>query len=376
MQPPPLRSLPLGSVVVIALVAFFLGSMFSSRSADSRAVLQATDTALPLYAPAPSSQLPPQHAAVAHPAPALPASQASGAHPASAGPASPATHFVTGPAALRSPSTWCTHNPFLSSWGADNFLKAAEALVSSRGSLTRLALGEKYHAPAWAKFDVAPPLQRCSPVSRYPLKLADPMTWDDGGKLFCDIPTLKPGCVVYSLGSAGDFRFEQSMVEATPCEIFTFDCTMPSAPDTSFSPRVHFHPICLGKADDVRAKYRSLSSIAAQFGHTTIHLLKMDIEGYETEVVEALFNQATSADAAVATPLLSLLPMQFNIEVHWSVAMPDLAWSTSKGAAGMEAGDLALLWVQLTDLGYVPITRENNLECPHCAEFTMVRAFC
>jgi hypothetical protein len=31
--------------------------------------------------------------------------------------------------------------------------------------------------------------------------------------------------------------------------------------------------------------------------------------------------------------------MQFNIEVHWSVAMPDLAWSTSKGAAGMEAGD-------------------------------------
>ena len=56
--------------------------------------------------------------------------------------------------------------------------------------------------------------------------------------------------------------------------------------------------------------------------------------------------------------------------------MPDLAWSTAAGSAGLGAAELALPWVQLSDLGYVPITRENNLQCPHCAEFTLVRAFC
>ena len=251
--------------------------------------------------------------------------------------------------------------------------------MSSRGSLVHLALGEKYHAPAWAKFDVAPPLQDCKPLARYPQQFADPLQWDDGGKLLCNVPALKPGCVIYSLGSAGDFRFETSMHASSPCEIFTFDCTPLAAGPQSLDqlkdfPRIHFYPYCLGNGDDRTAKYRSLSSLAAEFGHTEIVLLKMDIEGFENPVVEALYNQAVHN--STASTVLALLPAQFNIEVHWSVAMPDLPWSTLAGAAGLEAGDLAMIWVQLSDLGYVPITRENNLQCPHCAEFTMVRAFC
>ena len=294
-------------------------------------------------------------------------------------PPPPPSPFTLGLAAFRSPATWCTSNPFLTGWGSSEFTAAAESLVASRGSLVRLALGEKYHAPAWAKFDVAPPLQNCAPLSRYPLNFADPLQWDDGGKLLCNVGALELGCVIYSLGSAGDFRFEMSMHASSPCEIFTFDCTPLAAGAQSLDaikpyPRIHFHPICLGSSDDPASQYRSLSSIAAQFGHTKIVLLKMDIEGFENPVVEALYNQA--AHNATSKVLLSLLPAQINMEVHWSVAMPDLAWSTRAGAAGLEAGDLAMIWVQLSDLGYVPITRENNLECPHCAEFTMVRAFC
>jgi len=43
---------------------------------------------------------------------------------------------------------------------------------------------------------------------------------------------------------------------------------------------------------------------------------------------------------------------------------------------GLSSGELALFWRQLADLGYVPVSREDNKWCAWCAEFTVVRAFC
>jgi hypothetical protein len=46
----------------------------------------------------------------------------------------------------------------------------------------------------------------------------------DGGKLICDLGRLRPPCVIYSLGSQGDYSFERDMLRLTQCEVHTFDC--------------------------------------------------------------------------------------------------------------------------------------------------------
>lgn len=37
----------------------------------------------------------------------------------------------------------------------------------------------------------------------------------DGGKLLCDISKLTPPCIIYSLGSNGDYSFEQDALKYT-----------------------------------------------------------------------------------------------------------------------------------------------------------------
>jgi hypothetical protein len=32
-------------------------------------------------------------------------------------------------------------------------------------------------------------------------------------------------------------------------------------------------------------------------------------------------------------------------------------------------------WVNLAEMGYVPVHRESNGECPYCEEFVVVKAF-
>jgi hypothetical protein len=37
----------------------------------------------------------------------------------------------------------------------------------------------------------------------------------DGGKLLCDVSHLPTPCLIYSLGSNGDYTFEQDMLKTT-----------------------------------------------------------------------------------------------------------------------------------------------------------------
>jgi hypothetical protein len=43
---------------------------------------------------------------------------------------------------------------------------------------------------------------------------------------------------------------------------------------------------------------------------------------------------------------------------------------------GLSAGDMQVVWTQLTDLGYVVVKRDNNVGFHGGAEFTLLRAFC
>jgi hypothetical protein len=176
---------------------------------------------------------------------------------------------------------------------------------------------------------------------------------DDGGKVLCAVDALKAPCVIYSLGSLLMFDFESAMFEHTPCEIHTFDCTVDVSKLPVLPARVHFHAICLGDDNPADPRFRSLASLAKEYGHDEIALLKMDIEGFEFPVVESMLRGALAPGAPAR-----LLPSQISFELHYRTHMAGLkeAW----GADGLTAGEVALLWVQLADLGYAVISREDN----------------
>ena len=194
-------------------------------------------------------------------------------------------------------------------------------------------------------FNFAPP--RAS-ASTCPLVYYGPS--GDGGKWLCSVENMRKGCIIYSLGSRNEFDFEESMLATTPCTIHTFDCTVDGSAKPN-NPRVVFHRQCLGDRDDAR-HYLPLAALAAENGHAHIDILKMDIEGGEYSVFRAL--AAARGDPATA----SLLPDQISFESH--VNVDDNFWR---------------MWSDVLDLGYAIVSREDNIYCSHCVEYTVVRAF-
>ena len=106
----------------------------------------------------------------------------------------------------------------------------------------------------------------------------------DGGKWLCNLDALRaaPGCIIYSLGSNGDFSFEIEMLVETSCEIYTFDCTVSDARLAKVLPgldkRIHYNSVCLGErnfVDPQRRKFATLPSIVKSLGHKRIDLLKV-----------------------------------------------------------------------------------------------------
>ena len=79
------------------------------------------------------------------------------------------------------------------------------------------------HSPSFERFDPYNPILNCPPGQA----LARYGGTNDGGKVFCNISGLAPPCVVYSLGSNGDYSFENDVLRATKCDVHTFDCTYP-----------------------------------------------------------------------------------------------------------------------------------------------------
>jgi len=106
----------------------------------------------------------------------------------------------------------------------------------------------------------------------------------DGGKIVCDPFTLKkPDCLVYSIGSNGDFEFESHILEWNKdCEIHTFDHTW--TPDGREKKYTNYHQIGLGAKKE--GKIDTLENIVKDLGHVDrrITLLKIDCEGCETTV--------------------------------------------------------------------------------------------
>lgn len=158
----------------------------------------------------------------------------------------------------------------------------------------------------------------------------------DGGWWFMP-EGLCSDSIVYSLGVGDDIEFDLSLIENYGVQVHAFDPT-PSSVDMldgrNLPPQFEFHPWAVTAADGSLTFYPrlkkdgtksdvmytmiaeeetiidaievpaySLSTISEKLGHQQIDLLKMDIEGAEYEVLDAL----------LVSPIL---PTQLLVEFH------------------------------------------------------------
>ncbi|GBG00334.1 hypothetical protein Rsub_13104 [Raphidocelis subcapitata] len=201
-------------------------------------------------------------------------------------------------------------------------------------------------ASLWKRFDPFNPFIACPPEQ--PLRRVGSAA--DGGKMLCDLSRLQPPCVIYSLGSNGDYSFEREMLDLTKCDIHTFDCTFDGRSQSS---RHFYHKTCLGLPSS-GPLFKEYDTVLAELGHGRVDFLKIDIEGHEPSVLQSL------------TTNKGPLPRQVAIEMHMRSAVGAVAPATT--------ADMAVLFYHLATLGYGVVSREDNAwgvkGC--CAEFTFL----
>lgn len=205
----------------------------------------------------------------------------------------------------------------------------------------------------------------------------------DGAKKLCGLEAM-PRCVVMSIGSRRDIGFEKDIVLHTNCSVEIFDCTVPRCsrsrvwPGSMRSGRVRYHRVCIGAEDSVEEStqirsdwqshsssgsfaFHSYSSILTRLELSSVAVMKMDIEGFEYDVLTAMLRAQSLA-----------LPSQIAFELHYQTQMTSLRWRHRERTAG----EMALFARALYDAGYRTISRSDNWRCPHCSEFNVVRLFC
>lgn len=142
---------------------------------------------------------------------------------------------------------------------------------------------------------------------------------------WCICPSVVPrGAVVYSFGVGRDISFDRALIEQFDAEVHAFDPTpisMEWLKQQAVPAGFHFHPYGIGASDGV-AKFAlptahgvsftmlpdiaskafaegeicRLPTILARLGHPRIHILKMDIEGAEYDVIPEVVAAAERID--------------------------------------------------------------------------------
>lgn len=188
---------------------------------------------------------------------------------------------------------------------------------------------------------------------------------------------MKSPCVVYSIGGNNQWEFELDVLTKTPCEVHTFDCTGPierfKKPEHN---RLHFHHVCLGQRNKPgpeaetpkgSGEFWTLEKMQTSLNHSQIDLFKADIEGYEWGMFES-WPTLTHTHAST-----TVLPMQVLVEVHYRTHMTELALSRNDFKFST---DMINLQSHFLKMGYAVVARDDNRECAHCTELTLVRIRC
>lgn len=263
-------------------------------------------------------------------------------------------------------------NENLTAWQRELFGVVAKrhAALASRGAPL-----EKWKTSTL--FDVLNTTVRCPPGTT--MSYIGAALGMDGGKWVCGMDTLVSPCAVFSLGSDGDYKFEESVLGMTPCTVHTFDCTIPQSKIQKLNARHFFHSTCIGSAEKAATDplFKTLPQAIQAAGVGRVDVLKIDIEGFEYDVLATWGTRGESG----GTLDRSYLPTQVLMEVH----LADLYYGTPffmkndlsnlmwPAAPHVTLPELALFFVHLADLGYAIANQEKNPAAAHCSEFVLVK---
>ena len=148
----------------------------------------------------------------------------------------------------------------------------------------------------------------------------------DGGKFVCgnEDTFAAQQCLAYSVGSNGDFSYEQDVIKTFGCEVHTFD---PTGNSTEFErlgkeSMVSFHPWGLAAtsrtmhndATGLENPLMPLSKIQGVLGHKnrTIDLLKVDCEGCEHESLENIWADVIDGKLDIGQVMVEVHGTSFN----------------------------------------------------------------
>ena len=172
-------------------------------------------------------------------------------------------------------------------------------------------------------------------------------------------------CNIFSIGSNDQWGFEIEIHEKiSGCITHTFDCTLKDnlARKKPNSDSYKFYPYCIG-SNDARPPYLSYKQLvnATQI-NVAPKLLKMDVEGFEYDVLDSVFS---------TDPIM--WPEQIMMEVHWATRMVALPWMTRTRTAG----EIALFFGMLFNHGgYIIVNARVFDGCEPCMEVLLVKALC
>ncbi|KAG9310826.1 hypothetical protein JVU11DRAFT_8679 [Chiua virens] len=159
----------------------------------------------------------------------------------------------------------------------------------------------------------------------------------DGGKWTCGLSRLqhKPDCLVYTFGMNYETSFEAEVLERTRyCEVWGYDYRSDSFGGIKRDHRAHFHPWGLANIDahgpNDEHKLYTLKTLLDMNKHRYIDVLKIDVEGWEFEVLSQILQPYMASGEPL--PFGQLL-----IEIHtWDKKFEDfLSWWEMLESAGL-----------------------------------------
>lgn len=231
----------------------------------------------------------------------------------------------------------------------------------------RLALDNGVSTDAFGSVDVSLPLPAAY------LRIAN---GEGGGQLMKTfageelLRTYGKQCIVYGIGIAHTLLWEVKMAQLG-CTVHAFDCTSDVAALSAeaASTGVTFHPWCIGKQrpfegnnyaikkDSIYAFY-TLKEVMEKLGHQQVDVLKMDIEGFEWQILEEEIIPALSP------------PLQILFELHTEGAKKEFV--PQQVVLGRDRKAVNRAFMQLHDAGYRVVSKELNGGDMACAEFALV----
>ncbi|KAL3798643.1 hypothetical protein ACHAW5_008398 [Stephanodiscus triporus] len=173
-------------------------------------------------------------------------------------------------------------------------------------------------------FDLFEPEATCLSEERFGSESEERfVAFGDGPKFVCGVDIIAAkakaeGCLIYSVGSNNDIRFEKAVhTHMEGCEIHTFDPTL--EPDDFIGGEyATFHPWGLGTdggKEGIPMQGRANEGIRKSFKtvmkdlgheHRTIDILKIDCEGCEYAAMPPLFDLIASEKVSVNQVLIEL----------------------------------------------------------------------